>query len=133
MSLFSIFVTVRFRSGQLWTERVDGLSYVERISSGAGWSAAVTRNGKLFTFGDGFYGQVRLSACILSVIVESRTVVHGQLGLGPKTLTSEPREVQGDFDDVGVRDVACGFTHTLVLANDGDVYSCGRLDCFAVG
>lgn len=61
-------------------------------------SAAVTDDGRLFTWGGG---------------------LHGRLGLDDFASMSEPCEVQF-FADEGLRvlDIACGLDHTLVLAEE---------------
>ena len=68
-------------------------------------SAVISTSGSLYTFGDNS---------------------KGQLGLGPraKIHVESPQEVI-DVPET-VRQVACGFRHTLVLANNGNVYGMGN-------
>lgn len=71
---------------------------VARLAAGRIHSAAVTDDGRLFTWGGG---------------------LHGRLGLDDFASMSEPCEVQF-FADEGLRvlDIACGLDHTLVLAEE---------------
>lgn len=81
------------------------------LSLGAFHSAAVTEGGALWTFGWGgsFWGGA------------------GALGLGTSASESEPTLVQrivGYSEEV--RQVACGDQHTLVLTDQGRLYSTGK-------
>lgn len=73
-------------------------------SVGAGWShcAAVKKDGTLWTWGYNSSGQLGLSSTALSV--------------------PQPTQVVGMSN---VRSVACGHEHTLVLKQNGTVWSCG--------
>lgn len=51
----------------------------------------------------------------------------GQLGLGDTSDQDEPTYVDA-LRGVGVRQIACGSGHTLVLTTDGEVYTWGRGD-----
>jgi len=51
----------------------------------------------------------------------------GQLGLGDTSDQDEPTYVDA-LRGVGVRQIACGSGHTVVLTVDGEVYTWGRGD-----
>ena len=49
----------------------------------------------------------------------------GQLGLGDTCDSDEPKFVDA-LRGVGVRQIACGSGHTVVLTTDGEVYTWGK-------
>ena len=51
----------------------------------------------------------------------------GQLGLGDTADQDEPTYVDA-LRGVGVKEIACGSGHTVVLSTDGEVYTWGRGD-----
>jgi alpha-tubulin suppressor-like RCC1 family protein len=51
----------------------------------------------------------------------------GQLGLGDTSDQDEPTYVDA-LRGVGVRQIACGSGHTVVLTTDGEVYTWGKKD-----
>ena len=65
-------------------------------------TAVITACGKLFTFGDGQYGQ---------------------LGIGRILNSAVPMEVS--IPDKRLLHVAAGHSHTLIATSEGDLYSCG--------
>jgi E3 ubiquitin-protein ligase HERC2 len=75
------------------------------VSAGEIHSAAVNSDGDLFTFGDGFLGQ---------------------LGHGDKRPRVSPKQVkQGGLEDECVTTVSCGCRHTLAVTDEGEVFSFG--------
>jgi len=56
----------------------------------------------------------------------------GQLGLGDTCDSDEPKFVDA-LRGVGVRQIACGSGHTVVLTTDGEVYTWGRGDDGSLG
>ena len=84
----------------------DGHDDVEVVACGASHSAAVTRSGAIYTWG----------------LASSGELGHG--GWTPIEV-NVPRQV-GALAGVRVVDVACGSNHTLVVSNDGRLWSCGR-------
>lgn len=75
------------------------------ISAGELHSAAVTTDGDLYTWGDGFCGQT---------------------GHGDKRPQLEPKQVtKGGLDDESVSSISCGARHTLCVTEDGEVFSFG--------
>lgn len=86
---------------------IKGLSNVRCtcVSAGELHSAVVTVDGDLYTWGDGFCGQ---------------------LGLGDKRPKLVPQQVtEGGLEDECVLSVSCGARHTLVVTEDGEVFSFG--------
>jgi len=75
------------------------------VSAGELHSAVVTTDGDLYTWGDGFCGQ---------------------LGHGDKRPQLLPMQVtEGDLGDECVLSVSCGNRHTISVTEDGDVFSFG--------
>lgn len=86
---------------------VDALADVRCVCVAAGelHSAAVTSDGDLYTWGDGFCGQ---------------------LGHGDKRPLVSPLQVtRGGLEDEAVSHVSCGARHTLAVTEDGECYSWG--------
>ncbi|PIK61243.1 hypothetical protein BSL78_01802 [Apostichopus japonicus] len=76
---------------------------VFQVSCGDDHSAFVTENGRLYTFGANEWGQ---------------------LGLGSSKSTTKPSSVKA-LKQEGVKVVACGRLHTLVLSKTGRLYTFG--------
>ncbi|XP_006341004.1 RCC1 domain-containing protein 1-like isoform X4 [Solanum tuberosum] len=113
-------------------------SYIKSISCGGRHSAVITDTGVLLTFGWGLYGQTSprlVDAPILenknakvvscgarhSAIMTDDSKIYswgwnkyGQLGLGDTIDRNDPCEVP--TDDCMPKNVACGWWHTLLLA-----------------
>ena len=77
-------------------------TYVESVSCGPNHSAAVSRCRKIFTWG---WGE------------------RGRLGHGDEEMRPSPARVEAISSEAF--GVACGASHTLVLAEDGDVFGFG--------
>jgi len=77
---------------------------VGMASCGRYHSAAVTKNGRVFAWGNGD---------------------DGQLGLGKKMSTLVPTMVLGALENVRIAMVSCGFHHTAALGENGRVYTWG--------
>jgi hypothetical protein len=93
---------------QLTPKKVEGVfsspsKKVVFIAAGVQHSACVTEDGSTYTWGNG--------AC-------------GRLGHGDETDQSAPKAVDG-LVGIKAKEVACGGSHTLVLSEDGRVYSFG--------
>jgi len=83
-------------------------------ATGGEQMAVVTADGSLFTWGSGF---------------------HGQCGHGDDitlNLLENPRRVEAMIGHKVV-EVACGFQHTVILTEKGDVFVCGKLNTGALG
>lgn len=94
---------------------VEALSHVRCICVSAGelHSAAVTADGDVYTWGDGFCGQ---------------------LGHGDKRPQVLPKQVQqGGLEDECVMTISCGSRHTLAVTEEGDVFSWGLGHFGAIG
>ena len=50
-----------------------------------------------------------------------------------KTVRLLQSQKQDTMINVVIRSIAAGEHHSLILSQDGDLYSCGRLDMFEVG
>ncbi|XP_076444104.1 uncharacterized protein LOC143282372 isoform X2 [Babylonia areolata] len=89
---------------------------VTSVSCGAHHCVAVTDSGEVYTWGDGRYGQ---------------------LGCGDETWRQQPTAVfmyQPPLRrGTKVRTSACGRRHTLLLLDNGQVYSCGHNGCSQLG
>ncbi len=75
------------------------------VSAGELHSAATTADGDVYTWGDGFCGQ---------------------LGHGDKSPQPAPIQVtKGDIDDEVVSQISCGARHTIAVTEDGEVFTWG--------
>ncbi len=86
---------------------VDALKNVKCtcVSAGELHSGAVTTDGDVYTWGEGFCGQ---------------------LGLGDRRPHLLPEQVTlGGLDDECVSNISCGCRHTLIVTDDGEVFSWG--------
>jgi alpha-tubulin suppressor-like RCC1 family protein len=87
-----------------YVEALSGIRCV-CVSAGELHSAAVTADGDVYTWGDGFCGQ---------------------LGHGSKTPQPAPVQVtHGGLDDEVVTHVSAGARHTIAVTEDGEVFSFG--------
>ncbi|XP_057694321.1 E3 ISG15--protein ligase HERC5-like isoform X2 [Corythoichthys intestinalis] len=102
--------------GQLGVNRIDDkgrfnicvvpalrLLSVSFIACGEAHTAVLTKEGKVYTFGEG---------------------AHGQLGHGSSANELMPKLVDGITE--GASQVACGRSHTLVLGSSGDIWAFGN-------
>lgn len=107
-------VMERFRLKTL-DPRPSGLKHIRYVFSGENHSFALTQDGKLLSWGLNQYGQ-----CGVSEEIEDGALV------------TVPQEVVLP-GGVRVKMVSAGEHHSLVLTQDGDLYSFGRLDMFEIG
>ena len=77
-----------------------------QIACGGFHSAVVTQDGKMFTFGGG---------------------EHGQLGHGDKVNKVKPTYVQA-LDGIFLRQITCGWSHSVALTSQGEVFTWGNGD-----
>ena len=77
---------------------------VNHISAGESHSAAITKNKRVYFWGNGSFGR---------------------LGTGFEYNQIEPTRVD-DLDDKEIVNISCGAFHTLVLSRDGTMYSFGQ-------
>ena len=94
--------------------RVDALvgKRVVQVSCGYLYTAAVTSDGELFTFGDGR---------------------RGKLGHGGKHNELVPRRVEGGLTGKHVVQVECGYFHTAALTSDNELFTFGWGDSGRLG
>lgn len=95
--------------------RTFGLDGIKYIASGENHSFALSEDGKLFAWGLNQFGQ-----CGISTEINDGALV---------TVPTEVMLPEG----VEVKSVSAGEHHSLVLAQDGSLYTFGRLDMFEVG
>eukprot|EP00516_Mucochytrium_quahogii_P005984 CAMPEP_0203751482 /NCGR_PEP_ID=MMETSP0098-20131031/5546_1 /ASSEMBLY_ACC=CAM_ASM_000208 /TAXON_ID=96639 /ORGANISM=" , Strain NY0313808BC1" /LENGTH=413 /DNA_ID=CAMNT_0050641217 /DNA_START=227 /DNA_END=1465 /DNA_ORIENTATION=- len=91
-------------------EKVDTDRRFKAVSCGRTFTAAVDTEGDLFTWGNGN---------------------QGALGVGE--LESRPRPTKVNLGGAKAIDVSCGQESTLILADDGSVFSCGNTDYGKLG
>lgn len=89
---------------------------VEKVALGAYHSACIAEDGSLWTWGWG--GSFFNGA--------------GALGHGDSQSRQEPEQVM-QFDELKVRQVACGTQHTIVLTADGALFATGKGDFGILG
>eukprot|EP00569_Conticribra_weissflogii_P016347 CAMPEP_0171399114 /NCGR_PEP_ID=MMETSP0880-20121228/6388_1 /TAXON_ID=67004 /ORGANISM="Thalassiosira weissflogii, Strain CCMP1336" /LENGTH=839 /DNA_ID=CAMNT_0011913219 /DNA_START=41 /DNA_END=2560 /DNA_ORIENTATION=- len=77
-----------------------------QIACGGFHSAVITHDGKMYTFGGG---------------------EHGQLGHGDKVNKVKPTLVQA-LDGVVLQQITCGWSHSVALTAEGEVYTWGNGD-----
>ncbi len=82
--------------------QVPGLTEIEAVATGNGYSCAVHRQGELYCWGQNG---------------------HGQLGVGDKRLRTRPEKLQGLTN---VATVALGTQHSCATTRNGEVYCWGR-------
>ncbi|AAS53327.1 AFL045Cp [Eremothecium gossypii ATCC 10895] len=95
--------------------RAFGLDGVKYIASGENHSFALADDGRLFAWGLNQFGQCGIS----------NEVEDGAMVTVPTEVLLPP--------DVKVESIAAGEHHSIVLTQDGDLYTFGRLDMFEVG
>eukprot|EP00347_Sterkiella_histriomuscorum_P015971 403354995 len=78
-------------------------SQIVDVSCGDNHTVAVTSNGECYSWGQGIYGA---------------------LGIGQVLNRQKPTLIE-ELRDIKIVKVSCGARHTLFLANNGEVYSCG--------
>ncbi|KAL4472586.1 hypothetical protein ABPG74_018535 [Tetrahymena malaccensis] len=143
---------------QKFPQQIDSLSkhQIVQFSLGSFHSAAITNNGRLFTWGRDSngqlgYGQEKADVFPKEVQALSNTYIasvacgeghtlalsknnelfswglnsSGQLGRVSDSLkSSDPKKIVF-FEDKSIKQIACGSKHSLVLLQDGTVYSWG--------
>lgn len=107
-------VMERFRLKTL-DPRPFGLKHIKYISAGENHNFALTKDGKLMSWGLNQFGQ-----CGVSEEIEDGALV------------TPPKQVVLPVD-LKVKLVSAGEHHSLVLSQEGDLYSFGRLDMFEAG
>ena len=120
------------------------------VFNGCEHTLLTTRDGKLYSFGYNYRGQVRgvtrmsVSQFHLQLLQYSVSltlcfpfpsfcfVITFQLGHGSTTIESVPRLVKSLILKK-VISAACSYHHSVLLCSDGSLYSCGRNDCGQLG
>ena len=123
------------------------------VYNGCEHTLAVTRDGKLYSFGYNYRGQLGNDKrdntshhtsyhAILSYILWTRGIntilthfiamVCLPLGHGSTTIETVPRLVKGLLSRKVVL-AACSYHHSIILCSDGTLHSCGRNDVGQLG
>lgn len=86
--------------------KITPLSYILKIVSGEGHNIVLMSTGEIIVFGSN---------------------TNGQLGISNFCKVNKPTLVpSSEFNGEKIRDVACGYYHTLILTESGIVYASGR-------
>mmetsp|Transcript_32208 Transcript_32208/g.51257 ORF Transcript_32208/g.51257 Transcript_32208/m.51257 type:complete len:1524 (+) Transcript_32208:142-4713(+) len=126
-------------SASIITERGDGpkmffsksVGY-KSICAGSFHMAAVTKRGKVFTWGDGNYGRLGQGP---GEIIRSKSIKKKKMSkkeadalkeacINARHDTDEPTRVE-DIRKLSIQDVACGYSHTACVTKTGAVYVWG--------
>jgi hypothetical protein len=83
---------------------------VVMISCGRIHSMALTKSGRVFSWGDNLYGQ---------------------LGLGNRENSNEPKLIE--MNDIIIKKLSGGHSHSMLLSNNGDIYVFGDNYCGQLG
>jgi alpha-tubulin suppressor-like RCC1 family protein len=90
---------------------------IKSISTGETFSIVLTNSNQLFSFGSNSFGELGLGGNSF-----------GSLGLYNFNNISIPTEIDNNFTKFQIKKISCGYYHTLILDEGGDVYSFGRND-----
>lgn len=114
------------------SQKVDvlcGIS-VKKVACGTQFSVALTRDGRVFTFGQGALGSVSPGGqevgnsrwrSLIEMCVADRLI---GLPEGRARNHNRPQQVPA-LSGIHIQDVAVGAEHTLALSSTGDVYTWG--------
>lgn len=101
---------------------------IKKVACGTQFSVALTKDGRVFTFGQGWPHSVNVRTvqfssvtCILFVLGADRLI---GLPEGRARNHNRPQQVPA-LAGIHIQDVAVGAEHTLVLSSTGDVYAWG--------
>jgi hypothetical protein len=95
---------------------------IRQVAAGSEHSAAVDDLGYLYTWGNGDVGQLGID------VVEDFMESNSDVSLKPTIQKSSPQRVKEALLNERVVKVACGSFHTLVLTDQGEMYSFGLGD-----
>jgi RCC1 and BTB domain-containing protein len=106
------------------------------VYNGCEHTLVVTRDGKIFSFGYNYRGQVPTIAVFDVIMLNlshfSSCCLPQQLGLGSTNSEFTPRPIRGLLSRRVVL-AACSYHHSVMLCADGSLYSCGRNDSGQLG
>jgi alpha-tubulin suppressor-like RCC1 family protein len=82
---------------------------IKEVSTGETHSIILTNNNQLFSFGSNSFGELGL-------------------GYSSNKNISIPTEINHNFTKFNIKKISCGYYHTLILDENGEVYSFGKND-----
>ena len=78
-----------------------------KLASGSMHSVALTKSGSVYVWGSN---------------------KEGQLGLGDEAEETSYAAERLEFKDNSIKDIACGYYHTAIVTESGDLYTFGEAD-----
>lgn len=102
--------------------RPVGLKKIKYIASGENHCFALNKENKLYSWGLNQFGQ-----CGVSEKVEDGSLVT------KPTLVKLPKDEQNDNESIKIKMITAGEHHSIILSEDGKLYSFGRLDMCEIG
>ncbi|KAL3795678.1 hypothetical protein ACHAWO_004263 [Cyclotella atomus] len=91
-----------------------------QIACGGFHSAVITQDGKMYTFGGGEHGQ-------LGQIIPTLVCLNFEFASGDKVNKVKPTLVQA-LENVVLQQITCGWSHSVALTSEGEVYTWGNGD-----
>lgn len=113
----------------------EGITF-KQVACGKNHAAAITDNGKLVTWGNPDEGKLGHTPKVQTEDEKkSKFEQYKKKGYQPRNY-AEKNEIDfvgGELADRKIKAVACGFQHTAVITEDGDVYTWGNGKSGALG
>jgi len=108
--------------------RIESLAGVKAVAAGFAHNLVLLENGELYAFGWGEQGQLGIWGAALSDLQDADAARSAREAWmaevdGKRAYRNAPVRIEGL---AGVRAIAAGGVHSLVLLENGDVYSFGR-------
>ena len=123
--------------GDAPTESGDEPLHAVSCSAGSDWCAVLSSEGQVYTFGAGYYGNLGHSAALSETVVLQPKMVTRYQNHHPNESHGRKLELDPDtppsFPNSPIVQVATGFSHMLILTEQGQVYACGKADTGALG
>jgi E3 ubiquitin-protein ligase HERC3 len=113
----------------------EGITF-KQVASGKNHAAAITENGRLITWGNPDDGKLGHAPKVETEEDKKKKFeMYKKKGYTPRNY-AEKNEIDfvgGELEGKRVKAVACGFQHTAVITEDGDVYTWGHGKSGALG
>jgi alpha-tubulin suppressor-like RCC1 family protein len=112
--------------------------YAVSAAAGSDFSAVLSSQGQVYTWGNNFYGQTGHTAHLSQAQLPAPTLVahyqnqHPNESLG-RHIETGLVTLPPSFPSTPLVAVAAGFAHLLLLTRAGQVYACGKSDTGALG